>query len=50
MSAPLGPEIRTQRLQQFLAAPTRALWTMALPMIAGMTVNTVYIIVDTAFI
>ena len=50
MSAAHGPEATKQRLQQFLDAPTRALWTMALPMIAGMTVNTLYIIVDTAFI
>lgn len=38
------------RLEQFLAAPTRALWTMAMPMIAGMTVHTMYVVADTAFI
>ncbi len=38
------------RLQQFLDAPTRALWTMAIPMIAGMAVHTMYIVADTAFI
>lgn len=41
---------RVDRLQEFLDAPTRALWTMALPMIAGMTVHTMYIVADTAFI
>jgi putative MATE family efflux protein len=41
---------RTDRLQQFLDAPKRALWTMALPMMAGMTVQTTYIVADTAFI
>ncbi len=43
-----GP--RTDRLQEFLDAPKRALWTMALPMMAGMTVQTLYIVADTAFI
>ncbi len=41
---------RTDRLDEFLAAPRRALWTMAMPMIAGMTVHTMYIVADTAFI
>lgn len=50
-----GPEApdghgRRDRLTEFMAAPTRALWTMALPMIAGMTVHTIYIVADTAFI
>lgn len=48
VAAPAGP--RTDRLQEFLDAPTRALWIMALPMIAGMTVHTMYIVADTAFI
>jgi len=47
-TAASGP--RTDRLQEFLDAPTRALWIMALPMIAGMTVHTMYIVADTAFI
>ena len=38
------------RLNQFLAAPRRAVWTMAAPMMAGMAVHTLYIIADTAFI
>jgi Na+-driven multidrug efflux pump len=38
------------RLQQFLTGPRKALWIMALPMIAGMTVHTVHIVADTAFI
>jgi putative MATE family efflux protein len=41
---------KPDRLQQFIAAPRKALWIMALPMIAGMTVHTVYIVADTAFI
>ena len=47
-AAPAGPH--TDRLQEFLDAPTRALWVMAVPMIAGMTVHTMYIVADTAFI
>jgi len=42
--------VRTDRLAEFLANPRRALWTMALPMIAGMTVHTMYVVADTAFI
>lgn len=45
-----SPTPRTDRLQEFLANPTRALWVMAVPMIAGMTVHTMYIVADTAFI
>lgn len=43
-------EGRSDRLDQFLAAPRRALWVMAAPMIAGMTVHTLYVVADTAFI
>ena len=46
--APRGE--RSARLEEFLDRPTRALWVMALPMIAGMTVHTTYILADTAFI
>ena len=38
------------RLDEFIAAPRRAVWTMAVPMMAGTAVHTVYVIVDTAFI
>lgn len=48
--APTATHGRQDRLAEFVAAPTRALWTMALPMIAGMTVHTIYIVADTAFI
>jgi len=49
-AGPVADSSRTDRLQEFLEAPTRALWIMALPMIAGMTVHTMYIVADTAFI
>ncbi len=42
--------VRSDRLEEFLRAPRRALWVMALPMMAGMTVHTTYLIADTAFI
>lgn len=38
------------RLDKYLAAPRRAVWTMAAPMMAGMAVHTLYMIADTAFI
>jgi putative MATE family efflux protein len=38
------------RLDRYLAAPRRAVWTMAAPMMAGMAVHTLYMIADTAFI
>ena len=47
---PVATGARTDRLEQFLDAPKRALWIMALPMMAGMTVQTMYIVADTAFI
>ncbi len=34
----------------FLAAPRKAVWTLAAPMMAGMLVHAAYVIVDTAFI
>ncbi|MEE4270216.1 MAG: MATE family efflux transporter [Thermoanaerobaculales bacterium] len=40
----------SDRLDRYLAAPKRAVWTMAAPMMAGMAVHTLYIIADTAFI
>jgi putative MATE family efflux protein len=46
-----SPQSRnTERLERFLAAPRKAVWTMALPMMAGMAVHTLYVIADTAFI
>ena len=50
LANPVADGPRTDRLQEFLDAPTRALWIMALPMIAGMTVHTMYVVADTAFI
>ncbi len=38
------------RVHEFIAQPRRGLWRLALPMIAGMSVHTIYMIVDFAFI
>lgn len=44
------PEQPPSRLSAFIAAPRRAIWTLSLPMMAGMMVHTAYVIVDNAFI
>ena len=41
---------KESRLQSFLANPSKALWTMALPIIAGMMVQTLFNVVDIMFI
>jgi putative MATE family efflux protein len=38
------------RLQSFLDNPTKALWTLAIPIMAGMGIQTLYTIVDMIFI
>ncbi len=38
------------RLNQFQSNPSRALWTLAIPMMAGMGIQTFYNIVDMIFI
>ena len=38
------------RLQEFLERPERALWSIALPVMAGMAIQTMYSIVDMLFI
>jgi Na+-driven multidrug efflux pump len=41
---------KESRLQSFLSNPSKALWTMALPIIAGMMVQTLFNVVDIMFI
>ncbi|MFH1464422.1 MAG: MATE family efflux transporter [Pseudomonadota bacterium] len=41
---------RQSRLDDFLAHPRRAVWTVSLPMMAGMIFHTLYSVVDTAFV
>ena len=38
------------RLEQFIANPQRGLWTLAIPMMFGMMVQTIYSIVDMIFV
>ena len=38
------------RLEGFVANPRRALWRLALPMMAGMSLHSVYMIVDMIFL
>jgi putative MATE family efflux protein len=38
------------RLQKFLDNPSRALWTLALPIMAGMAIHTAYSVVDMIFV
>ncbi len=41
---------KESRLQEFLDNPSRALWKLAIPMMAGMGIQTLYMIVDMMFI
>ncbi len=41
---------RKSPLEEFIAAPNRAMWRLATPMMLGMVVHMAYMIVDTAFI
>ena len=40
----------TQRLEQFTANPRRALWVLSLPIMFGMSIQTLYMIVDMVFV
>ena len=44
------PEIRHSRLKSFIDNPSKSLWTLAIPIIAGMGIQTLYSIVDMIFI
>ena len=44
------PEIRHSRLKSFIDNPSKTLWTLAIPIIAGMGIQTLYSIVDMIFI
>jgi len=38
------------RLNQFISNPYKALWTLSIPMMLGMSVQAIYMLIDTAFI
>ena len=41
---------RESRLEEFIDNPRRAVWVLALPMMAGMLFHTLYAVVDMAFV
>ena len=41
---------KESRLEEFISDPRRALWRLAIPMMFGMMVQSVYMLTDTAFI
>ncbi len=43
-------EDRKSRLDEFIANPRRALWSLAAPMMVGYTVHALFVVVDAAFI
>jgi putative MATE family efflux protein len=42
--------VKESKLKDFIKSPKSALWKLALPMMAGMSVQSIYMLVDTAFI
>ena len=38
------------KLEIFKANPSKALWTLSIPMMLGMSVQAIYMLIDTAFI
>ena len=43
-------KIRHSRLKSFVDNPSKSLWTLSLPIMAGMGIQTLYSIVDMVFI
>jgi putative MATE family efflux protein len=50
MSGHGAPADTNARLDQFIANPRRGMWSMAIPMMIGMSLQTLYMIVDMIFI
>ena len=44
------PEINKSKLQDFINDPQKGLWKMTLPFLIGLTVNSLYMLVDTMFV
>ena len=42
--------VEHNKVDEFIKSPKKAVWTLAVPMMAGFTAHALYIIVDTAFI
>ena len=45
-----GQERGTSRVAEFLANPRKAVWTLSLPVMAGMTIHTLYGLTDMIFV
>ena len=43
-------EQKQSQLAQFLADPHRALWRLSLPILGGMTIHTLYSVIDMVFV
>lgn len=43
-------ENKKNKLELFKSNPTKALWTLSIPMMLGMSVQAIYMLIDTAFI
>ena len=41
---------KESRLEEFINAPKKAMWKLALPMMFGMAVQAIYMLADTAFV
>lgn len=46
----MNDTVRSQRFDEYVARPRRALWVMALPVMAGMSIHTFYMIADMIFV
>ncbi len=50
MSSNSGKPPRNERIEQFLKQPYRAVWTLAVPIMMGMAVQTIYSVADMIFV
>ena len=46
----MNPSTSTSKLDKFIQNPKKALWTLSFPMMLGMSVQAIYMLIDTAFI
>ena len=46
----MNPSTSTSKLDKFIQNPKKALWTLSIPMMLGMSVQAIYMLIDTAFI
>jgi len=46
----LNIQKNTSKLDEFIKNPKKALWTLSIPMMLGMSVQAIYMLIDTAFI